>query len=203
MRPSWCYSTYLGDFGAESATSLAVDGAGNAYVTGFTTSSAFPVAPNAFQTTLAGGQDGFIVKINADDVKTSEPYSFPVNGGAVTATAGQTSQPLFGYMAADVITGLSPSGLEIIDLRSAGTLINEVSVPVPALTYTARFYVSTSPRQRHSRHDRESQRLRGLDWLLFHCGGGWNKQFRLIQAGAAPADFRLSLHGTVFPAYRS
>ena len=44
----------------------------------------------------------------------------------------------------DVITGLSPSGLEIIDLRSAGTLINEVSVPVPALTSTARFYVSTS-----------------------------------------------------------
>ena len=38
------YSTYLGDFGTESATSLAVDGAGNAYVTGFTTSSAFPVA---------------------------------------------------------------------------------------------------------------------------------------------------------------
>ncbi|HVQ64395.1 MAG TPA: SBBP repeat-containing protein [Terriglobia bacterium] len=138
------YSTYLGDFGVESATSLALDGAGNAYVTGFTTSSAFPVAENAFQTTLAGGQDGFIVKINADDVKTSEPYSFPVNGGAVTATAGQTSQPLFGYMAADVKTGLSPSGLEIIDLRSAGTLINEVSVPVPALTYTARFYVSTS-----------------------------------------------------------
>ena len=197
------YSTYLGDFGAESATSLAVDGAGNAYVTGFTTSSAFPVAPNAFQTTLAGGQDGFIVKINADDVKTSEPYSFPVNGGAVTATAGQTSQPLFGYMAADVITGLSPSGLEIIDLRSAGTLINEVSVPVPALTYTARFYVSTSIASATAVTIVNPNDSEASIGFYFTAAGGGTSNFGSFTAGAAPADFRLSLHGTVFPAYRS
>ena len=138
------FSGYLGDFGAEGGTSIALDGAGNAYVTGYTTSFAFPVTPNAFQSAFTGVQDAFIVKINSDDVKTTEPFSFPVNGGARTATAGQTARPLFGYVALDVVTGLSPSGLEIVDLRSRGTLINEVSVPVPELRYVGRVFVSTS-----------------------------------------------------------
>ena len=138
------YSTYLGDFGTEAATSIAVDTAGNAYVTGFTTSSFFPVASNAFQTTLAGGQDGFIVKISSDDVKTNEPFAFPANGGASTATAGQTARPMFGYVAADVAAGLSPTGLEIVDLRSQGTLVNEVSVPAPQLEGVGRLAVSTA-----------------------------------------------------------
>ena len=38
------YSSYLGGFGAEGATSIAVDDAGNAYVTGYTSSSDFPLA---------------------------------------------------------------------------------------------------------------------------------------------------------------
>jgi len=73
------YSTYLGGSGSsnptntafatgEYAAGLAVDGAGNAYVTGFTTSTDFPVSPGAFQTTseaaVLGAQTGFVAKLN-------------------------------------------------------------------------------------------------------------------------------------------
>ena len=39
---SLSYSTFLGGNGFETGYSIAVDGAGNAYVTGFTTSTNFP-----------------------------------------------------------------------------------------------------------------------------------------------------------------
>src|SRR5206468_1477556 len=50
------YSTYLGGTGLfiEGASGIAVDGAGNAYVTGTTSSRDFPTAA-AFQPALAGG----------------------------------------------------------------------------------------------------------------------------------------------------
>jgi hypothetical protein len=59
------YSTYLGGSSSEQARAIAVDSAGNAYVTGFTGSSNFPTA-NALQAALsADTQDTFVTKLNA------------------------------------------------------------------------------------------------------------------------------------------
>ena len=59
------YSTYLGGSGDDDAYGLAVDSAGNAYVTGVTNSPNFPTAPNnAYQTSLLGGYDIFVTKLN-------------------------------------------------------------------------------------------------------------------------------------------
>jgi hypothetical protein len=64
------YSTYLGGSGEEQEAALAVDSAGNAYITGATYSNNFPTTPGALQTTCAGGScvyptpDGFVTKIN-------------------------------------------------------------------------------------------------------------------------------------------
>jgi hypothetical protein len=44
------YSTYLGGSKGDDAYGIAIDGSGNAYVTGFTYSANFPVTPEAFQT---------------------------------------------------------------------------------------------------------------------------------------------------------
>jgi hypothetical protein len=61
------YSTYLGGTGADSATSVAVDSKGNAYVVGATSSSDFPATAGALQTKCGGGciQNAFLAKFNA------------------------------------------------------------------------------------------------------------------------------------------
>ena len=58
------YSTYLGGDFYDVGLCVAVDAAGNAYVTGHTQSNNFPTTPGAFQTTSGGG-DAFVTKLNA------------------------------------------------------------------------------------------------------------------------------------------
>lgn len=60
---SLIYSTYLGGHGDDNCENLALDSAGNAYLTGFTASSAFPTK-NAIQTKRTGGQNVFLSKLD-------------------------------------------------------------------------------------------------------------------------------------------
>ena len=98
------YSTFLGGTGNfDFGTDIAVDAAGNAYITGSTGSINFPVTPGAFRTTPiffqpgAGDQDGFVAKFNTNasgaaslvystfcDVRTphSNSIAIDVNGNA-------------------------------------------------------------------------------------------------------------------------
>ena len=58
------YSTYLGGSGGDYGYGIAVDGAGNAYVTGLTSSTDFPTK-NPLQATYGGGySDAFVAKVN-------------------------------------------------------------------------------------------------------------------------------------------
>jgi Beta-propeller repeat/Abnormal spindle-like microcephaly-assoc'd, ASPM-SPD-2-Hydin len=59
------YSTYLGGSDNEYSEGLAVDSAGNAYVTGPTLSLDFPTTPGVFQPAYGGSGDGFVTKLNA------------------------------------------------------------------------------------------------------------------------------------------
>ncbi|HEV8382299.1 MAG TPA: SBBP repeat-containing protein [Gemmatimonadales bacterium] len=58
------YSTYLGGSGSDRGVSIALDAAGNAYVTGRASSTDFPVTRGAVQTGLAGGKDVFVAELN-------------------------------------------------------------------------------------------------------------------------------------------
>ena len=61
---SLVYATYLGGSGDDESTGIAVDSAGNAYLTGWTGSSNFQT-PNGFQTTRSGYSDAFVAKLNS------------------------------------------------------------------------------------------------------------------------------------------
>jgi hypothetical protein len=59
------YSTYIGGSDADEGFGIAVDGSGNAYVTGYTGSTDYDVTVDAFQTTKEGNADVFVTKLNA------------------------------------------------------------------------------------------------------------------------------------------
>ena len=73
------FSTYLGGTDNDIGYGVAVDTAGNAYVTGITSSTDFPVTQGAFQTQAGGGgnPDAFFVR-----------YQFATTTGAPTVSGG-------------------------------------------------------------------------------------------------------------------
>jgi len=58
------FCTYFGGSGDDRAFGIAVDAFNNTYITGWTSSTNFPVA-NSFQSKLKGTRDAFVVKLNA------------------------------------------------------------------------------------------------------------------------------------------
>jgi hypothetical protein len=59
------YASYLGGSGWDGARGIALDSAGDAYLTGYASDSNFPTTSGAFQTTYGGGAtDTFVAKFN-------------------------------------------------------------------------------------------------------------------------------------------
>ncbi|MFC1557743.1 SBBP repeat-containing protein [candidate division KSB1 bacterium] len=60
------YSTFLGGSGSDGCGGIIVDGSGDAYITGSTGSSDFPITSGAYDETYNGGTfDGFVCKLNS------------------------------------------------------------------------------------------------------------------------------------------
>jgi len=106
------YSTYIGGSTTDMGYGIAVDGSGNAYVTGFTISTNYDVTPGAFQTTNDGGLDVFVTKLNASGsglvystyIGGSDydyGYGIAVNGSGNAYVTGRTSSNDY-----DVTTGV-------------------------------------------------------------------------------------------------
>ena len=77
IDPVLVYSTYLGGSGCEDGYDIAVDTSGNAYVTGITYSTDFPVV-NPIQGSFAGYYDAFVSKLNSSG--TALVYSTYLGG---------------------------------------------------------------------------------------------------------------------------
>src|SRR5438445_533450 len=82
------YSTYLGGSGDDEGLWIAVDAAGNAYVTGGTDSINFPTTTGAFQIASSGGGDGFVSKFTFGNTSAGANVTVPlgVPPGQVTVT---------------------------------------------------------------------------------------------------------------------
>ena len=86
------YSTDLGGTGDEFGFGIALDPAGNAYVTGVTGSTNFPTTAGAFQTTYGGGEfDAFVTKLNPTG--TALVYSTYLGGTDADYGYGIASDP--------------------------------------------------------------------------------------------------------------
>ena len=77
--PGLLYSTYLGGSGSDAGQAIASDASGDAYVTGYTTSTDFPVTQGSFH----GGADAFVAKL--DPTGGSLLFSTYLGGSAYDA----------------------------------------------------------------------------------------------------------------------
>lgn len=78
------FSSYLGGGGAEIGFWIALDAEGShAFVTGVTDSTNYPTTIGALQTFAAGGNDGFVTKVNGTG--TMATYSTLIGGAATDA----------------------------------------------------------------------------------------------------------------------
>ncbi len=136
------YSTYLGGTSDDSVMGIAIDTSGEAYVSGYTRSSNFPITAGAFETTCSacGGEfpDGFVTKLNSSG--SALVYSTFLGGSAgadvssialdssgdayvtgstwsedfpVTPAAFQTTDPLTGGDSG-FVTELNPAGSGVL-----------------------------------------------------------------------------------------
>jgi concanavalin A-like lectin/glucanase superfamily protein/beta-propeller repeat-containing protein len=134
------YSTFLGGSGEDRAIGIAVDGSGNAYVTGFTSSTTFPgVSSGSIQKTNAGSNDAFVTKVNATG--TALVYStflggskgdggvhIAIDGTGNSYVLGTTSSPAFPGVNAGSIQpvlneGFIAGDFFITKINAAGTAI--------------------------------------------------------------------------------
>jgi len=84
---SLVYSTYVGGASNDDATGIAVDVGGNAYVTGYTTSTDFPTTSTPLQASHAGGYlDAFVTKLDA--AGSSLVYSTYLGGASNDQSLG-------------------------------------------------------------------------------------------------------------------
>ena len=106
------YSTYLGGGSNDIGYGIALDPSENAYVTGYTQSSDFPITGGAYQTTYSGGAgyNAFVAKLNPAGGGTSDlVYSTYLGGNSFTIGAG-IAVDLSGCA---YVTGTTSSGFDI------------------------------------------------------------------------------------------
>lgn len=113
------YSTSIGGAADEYGYGIAVDSAGNAYITGSTASSDFPVTTGVFQSASGGGTDAFAAKLNPAGVLLYSTYiggsSSDIGRGIALDSAGNA------YLAGDTSSSNFPVTANAMQAARNGT----------------------------------------------------------------------------------
>jgi hypothetical protein len=138
IDPVLVYSTFLGGSGDDRGTAIAVDGAGNAYVAGLTTSTTLPgVTGSSIQPTNGGGtRDAFVTKINVagSEIVYSTflggggddyPQGIAVDGSGNAYVTGRTSSTTFPGVTAGSIQPTNGGGYDVLvtKINAAGSAL--------------------------------------------------------------------------------
>ena len=118
------YSTYLGGSYSDGGDGIAVDTAGNAYVTGSTNSSDFPTA-NPLQTSYGGGNtDAFVAKLSPAPAVSLSTNSLSFGTQNVSTTSAEQSVTLTNTGDELLsITGITVSG-DFAQTNTCGNSVN-------------------------------------------------------------------------------
>jgi uncharacterized repeat protein (TIGR01451 family) len=145
------YATYLGGTGDDRVTGIAVNPAGAAYVTGFTSSANFPTV-TPLQLSNAGGFDLFVAKL--DPAGSAFQYSTYLGGSANDSqmSTGTLTNPIALDATSDVyITGYTISAdfptvnpLQPANAGSQDAFVIKITDATPAADYS----ISVSPASR-------------------------------------------------------
>ncbi len=143
IDPTVSFTTFLSGNSQDAANAVAVDGAGNAYLTGYTLSTNFPVVDEIFATSQ-GGYDAFVTKLSSAGAILFSTYwgGNGIDAGtgiAVDSTGvficGYTSSTNFpGQLIGSASSGLhafvtkfSLTGQEIYSVKLAGSIYDEAN----------------------------------------------------------------------------
>jgi hypothetical protein len=141
IDPVLAYGTYVGGPDGSAPAGIAVDSSGDAYIGGSANSSQYPTTPGAFHTKLAGSQDGFITKFNADGSalvystylggsQSDSVYAIAVDSSGNAYVSGTTNSTDFPYTSGayhvnsngseGFLTKLNPTGSALVYSAAIG-----------------------------------------------------------------------------------
>ena len=139
------YSTYLGGSGADSGQSIAVDTAGNAYVTGSTESGNFPVIAGAPESVFQGSSsmsNAFVAKIGPQDAPATALSPETLNFGNEPLDSPSNPQSI-------TLANMGSAPLDITSVAASGPFsqTNTCGTQVPAGGGTCSIQVTFTPNQ--------------------------------------------------------
>src|SRR5262249_9639323 len=135
IDPSLSYSTYLGGGADDSVAGIAIDAAGNTYVTGSTVSTDFPTA-SALQSVKGGGSDVFVAKLNAaGSALVYCTYLGGSNDDVATGIAGDSAGSA--YLTGETASADFPTNNPIFTRANAeDAFVSKLDPTGSALTYS-------------------------------------------------------------------
>jgi uncharacterized repeat protein (TIGR01451 family) len=148
IDPILTFSTYFGGTGDELASSVAVDGSFNIYLTGSTTSPSLPGTTGYYQTGLNGTQNIYIAKITPPQGSVAPvvdyvtyiggngqdtPVGIQVDGGMNAYVAGTTTSTNFPTTATNAYQSLP----QTVSLNTSHVFVTKLSNVATTLLYSS------------------------------------------------------------------